>query len=60
MLPRYLGALLLVALGAAGVLVYQRVMPAGETGPGRPGGGPPRRLPPGAGAAGRSRRSRCA
>ncbi len=49
MLPRYLGALLLVALGAAGVLVYQRVMPAGETGPGRPGGGPPGGFRPGGG-----------
>ena len=49
MLPRYLGALLLVALGAAGVLVYQRVVPAGDIGPGRPGGGPPGGFRPGGG-----------
>ena len=46
MTSRYIAALLLVALGAAGVLVYQRVVPgtpAGQMGPGggRPGGGPP-------------------
>ena len=39
MMPRYFAAFLLVAVGAASVLVYQRVMPAGEAGPGRPGGG---------------------
>ena len=46
MTSRYLAALLLMAVGAAGVLVYQRVVPttpAGQMGPGgsRPGGGPP-------------------
>ena len=49
MLPRYLGAVLLVALGAVGVLFYQRVMPAGETGPGRVGGGPAGGFRPGGG-----------
>ncbi len=48
-MPRYLAAFLLVAVGAAGVLVYQRVMPAGETGPGRPVGGPPGGFRPGGG-----------
>ena len=41
MMPRYLAAFLLVAVGAAGVLVYQRIAPAGATGPAGPGGGPP-------------------
>ncbi|MCY4029268.1 MAG: efflux RND transporter periplasmic adaptor subunit [Acidobacteria bacterium] len=36
---RYLAALLLVAVGAAGVLVYQRVLPAGPAGQMGPGGG---------------------
>ena len=39
MVPRYLAAFLLVAVGAAGVLVYQRIAPAGATGPAGPGGG---------------------
>ncbi len=38
---RYLAALLLVAVGAAGVLVYQRVLPAGPAGQMGPGGGRP-------------------
>ena len=46
MTSKYLAALLLVAVGAAGVLFYQRVMPANpasQMGPGggRPGGGRP-------------------
>ena len=40
MKSRYLAALLLVAVGAAGVLVYQRVAPGGPGGMG-PGGGAP-------------------
>ena len=40
MRSRYLAALLLVAVGAAGVLVYQRVAPGGPGGMG-PGGGAP-------------------
>ena len=48
-MPRFLAAFLLVTVGAAGVLVYQRVMPAGESGPGRPGGGPPGGFRPGGG-----------
>ncbi len=39
MTSRYVAALLLVAVGAAGVLVYQRVMPAGPAGQLGPGGG---------------------
>ena len=39
MTSRYVAALLLVAVGAAGVLVYQRVMPAGPAGQMGPGGG---------------------
>ena len=42
MASRYLAPVLLVALGAAGVLVYQRVMPAGPPGRIGPGGGPGR------------------
>ena len=49
MISRYLAALLLVAVGAASVLVYQRVVPVGEAGPGRPGGGPPGGFRPGGG-----------
>ncbi len=49
MVSRYIGAFLLVAVGAASVLVYQRVTPAGESGPGRPGGGPPGGFRPGGG-----------
>ena len=52
MMPRYLAAFLLVAMGAAGVLFVQRVMPAGEAGPGRPGGGPPGGFRPGGGRGG--------
>ncbi len=49
MLPRYVGAVLLVALGAGGALVYQRAMPTGDSGPGRAGGGPPGGFRPGGG-----------
>ena len=52
MLSRHLATLLLVAMGAAGVLVYQRVMPTVETGPGRPGGGPPGEFRAGGGRGG--------
>ena len=52
MIARYLAAILLVALGAAGVLVYQRVAPAGETGQARPGGGGPGGFGPGGGPGG--------
>ena len=41
MTSRYVAALLLVAVGAAGVLVYQQVMPAGPAGMGPGGGGRP-------------------
>ena len=41
MTSKYLAALLLVAVGAAGVLVYQRVMPGGPAGMGPGGGGRP-------------------
>ena len=40
MTARVLAAILLIAVGAAGALVYQRVVPAGETGRAGPGGGP--------------------
>ena len=40
MAARVLAAILLIAVGAAGVLFYQRVSPAGETGRAGPGGGP--------------------
>ena len=49
MMPKYLAAFLLVAVGAAGVLVYQRIAPAGATGQVRPGGGPPGGFRPGGG-----------
>ena len=55
MMPKYLAAFLLVAVGAAGVLVYQRIAPAGATGPGGGppggfrGGGPPGGFRPGGG-----------
>ena len=39
MMPKFLAAFLLVAVGAAGVLVYQRVAPAEATSQARPGGG---------------------
>lgn len=39
MAARVLAAILLIGVGAAGVLVYQRVAPAGETGQAGPGGG---------------------
>ena len=39
MMPKFLAAFLLVAVGAAGVLFYQRVAPAEATGQARPGGG---------------------
>lgn len=47
MRSRYLAAVLLVALGAAGVLVYQRVMPAGPAGRMGPGAGRPGGIPGG-------------
>ena len=40
MVSRYLAALLLVAVGAAGVLVYQRVAPVAPEARAGPGGGP--------------------
>ena len=49
MMPRFVAAILLVAAGAAGVLVYQRVTTGGGAGPGRPGGGPPGGFRPGGG-----------
>ena len=52
MMPRYLAAFLLVAVGAASVLVYQRIAPAGAAGSGggfRGGGGPPGGFRPGGG-----------
>ncbi len=49
MLSRYVAAILLVAMGAAGVLVYQRVVPASATSPARLGGGGPGGFRPGAG-----------
>ena len=39
MMPKFLAAFLLVAVGAAGVLFYQRVAPAEATSQARPGGG---------------------
>lgn len=49
MMPRFVAAILLVAVGAAGVLVYQRVTAGGGAGPARPGGGPPGGFRPGGG-----------
>ena len=53
-MPRLIAAILLVAVGAAGVLVYQRIASAGAPGPGGPaggfrGGGPPGGFRPGGG-----------
>lgn len=54
-MPRLIAAVLLVAVGAASVLVYQRIASAGASGPGgsaggfRGGGGPPGGFRPGGG-----------
>jgi RND family efflux transporter MFP subunit len=49
MMPKFLAAFLLVAVGAVGVLFYQRVAPAEATSQARPGGGGPGGFRPGRG-----------